>query len=253
MSTEKIYQAVLKAAGQCYRETPFQDHLDIGAGSGRLIQQMQASFGTISSACDYTDTLMALPGQKVHIIDLNKDKHLPFADASFDIVTATEILEHLEDYRRIIRQIYRVLRPGGICILSTPNVLNINSRVRYLCFGFPDLFGPLPFGDRQIHLTSGHINPLSYFYLVHALLEAGFTSLSPSFDKYQRSGVLKLFLFFIPIKLFGKWIFQREIAKYHTIDGRNADLIREMNSIGILLGRTIILRARKKDPIDRSY
>jgi len=245
MSTEKIYEAVLKAAEQCSREVPFQDHLDIGAGSGRLIQRMRETFGTVSSACDYTDTLMELPGQKVHIIDLNKEKQLPFADASFDIVTATEILEHLEDYRQILRQIYRVLRPEGVCILSTPNVLNINSRLRYLCFGFPDLFGPLPFGDRAIHLTAGHINPLSYFYLVHALLEARFTSLSLSFDKYQRSGILKCLPFYLPVTLFGKRIFRREITKYHTIDSRNADVIRKMNSMGMLLGRTIILRARK--------
>ncbi|MBW1771473.1 MAG: SAM-dependent methyltransferase, partial [Deltaproteobacteria bacterium] len=76
MSTEKIYQAVSKAAGKYYRETPFHDHLDMGAGSGRLIQVFQKQFGTHSSACDYTDSLMALPDQKVDIIDLNKEKRL---------------------------------------------------------------------------------------------------------------------------------------------------------------------------------
>jgi ubiquinone/menaquinone biosynthesis C-methylase UbiE len=245
MSTEKIYAAVSKAADKCYQESPFHDHLDMGAGSGRLIQVFQEQFGTHSSACDYTDSLMALPDQKVDIIDLNKEKHLPYPDAAFDIVTATELFEHLEDYRQILREIRRVLRPGGVCILSTPNVLNINSRVRNLWFGFPDLFGPLPFGDREIHLTAGHITPLSYFYLAHALLEAPFSSLSLSFDKVQHSGILKLLLFYIPIKLFSKWIFRREITRYRTIDHKNTGFIKEMNSLGMLLGRTIIVSARK--------
>ena len=245
MSTEKIYQAVLRAAKKCHQEVPFHDHLDIGAGSGRLIQVFQEQFGTLSSACDYTNSLMALPGQRVDIIDLNKDKRLPYPDASFDIVTATELFEHLEDYRQILREMHRVLRPEGVCILSTPNVININSRVRYLWFGFPDLFGPLPVGGRALHLSAGHINPLSYFYLVHALLETRFSSPSLSFDKYQRSGILKLILFFIPVKLFSKWIFRREITRYRTIDGKNADCIKEMNSLGMLLGRTIIVSARK--------
>jgi hypothetical protein len=116
--------------------------------------------------------------------------------------------------------------------------------VRYLWFGFPDLFGPLPFGDREIHLTAGHITPLSYFYLAHALLEARFSALSLSYDKVQRSGILKLILFYIPIKLFSKWTFQREITRYRTIDNKNADFIKEMNSLGMLLGRTIIVGAR---------
>jgi ubiquinone/menaquinone biosynthesis C-methylase UbiE len=245
MSTEKIYEAVSRAAEKSLHEAPFHDHLDIGAGSGRLIQVFREKFGTISSACDYTDSLMSLPDQRVDITDLNNDRQLPYPDAAFDIVTATELLEHLEDYRQILREISRVLRPGGVCILSTPNVLNINSRVRYLWFGFPDLFGPLPFGGREIHLTAGHITPLSYFYLAHALREAEFRSLSLSFDKYQRSGILKLLLFFIPIRLFSKWIYRREITRYRTIDSENADLILEMNSLGMLLGRTIIVSARK--------
>ncbi len=245
MSTEKIYEAVSKAAEKCFQEVPFHDHLDIGAGSGRLIRVFREKFGTLSSACDYTDSLMALPDQKVDIVDLNKVKQLPYPDAAFDIVTATELFEHLEDYRQILREMHRVLRPRGVCILSTPNVLNINSRVRYLWFGFPDLFGPLPFGGREIHLTAGHITPLSYFYLAHALREARFTSLSLSFDKYQRSGILKLLLFFIPIKLFSQWILRREITRYRTIDSNNAGFIKEMNSPGMLLGRTVIVSARK--------
>jgi len=45
---------------------------------------------------------------------------LPFADASFDLVLATDILEHVEDDQRAVREIARVLRPGGHVLITVP-------------------------------------------------------------------------------------------------------------------------------------
>ncbi len=46
---------------------------------------------------------------------------LPFADGSFDVITSFETLEHLHERRKFLAELHRVLRPGGILILSTPN------------------------------------------------------------------------------------------------------------------------------------
>ena len=46
---------------------------------------------------------------------------LPFADGAFGAVTSFETLEHLGDRERFLSELRRVLRPGGICVLSTPN------------------------------------------------------------------------------------------------------------------------------------
>jgi SAM-dependent methyltransferase len=45
---------------------------------------------------------------------------LPFADGSFDRVVCSEVLEHVPDYGAMLAEIRRVLRPGGICVVSVP-------------------------------------------------------------------------------------------------------------------------------------
>jgi len=46
---------------------------------------------------------------------------LPFADGQFDIVLSFEVLEHIREVDRYLAQLRRVLRPGGTCVISTPN------------------------------------------------------------------------------------------------------------------------------------
>ena len=245
MSTERIYRATIAAVEKNLPNVADLKHLDIGSGTGELIKRLrERGIHADSSACDYTDHLMRLEGQHVDLVDLNADA-LPYADGTFDVITATEIIEHLENPRFFLREIARVLKPGGICVLSTPNVLNLNSRVRYLWFGFPELFGPLSMASRRIESCSGHITPISYFYLYHAMKACGFNDISLSIDKLQRSGMVKLFFLWLPIKIKDRLIKNKERRKYKTIDTTNTHIVDQINSCDILLARTIIVTASK--------
>ncbi len=244
MSVDRIHKKVLELVLAEHRCHQWTHHLDIGAGHGGLIKRVKAALKVQSSVCDYTDTLMKLPSQKVDIANLNNEP-LPYADASFDVVTATEVIEHLEDYRQVLREIYRVLKPGGVCILSTPNILNLNSRLRFLWFGFWNLFGPLPVKNSALYSTGGHINPVSWFYVAHSLLDAGFADVSPHIDHRQRSGMAKLIFLYPLIKILGGRAMYKERHRVKTLDEANEPLVRAMNSIDMLLGRTIITKSHK--------
>jgi ubiquinone/menaquinone biosynthesis C-methylase UbiE len=244
MSTHNIYTAVLRLAEQRAAVKPFRKHLDVGAGTGELIRLMRERFKVESAACDYTAQLMRLPGQRVEIANLNTQP-LPYAASSFDLVTATEVIEHLEHFRETLREFFRVLEPGGMCVLTTPNILNLNSRLRFLWFGYWNLFGPLPVKHGDLFSTGGHINPVSYFYIAHALMDAGFERVEWTVDKPQRSAIAKLVFWYPLIRVFGGLAYQREVAKYRTVDALNAPLVRAMNHPDMLLGRTIVVAAVK--------
>jgi SAM-dependent methyltransferase len=166
-------------------------------------------------------------------------------DNRFVLVTCAETIEHLERYRETLREIHRVLKPGGIAVISTPNVLNLRSRVHYLTFGFPSLFGPLAVGEQDVHSPRGHINPVGWFYLAHALLDAGFVDIKLSVDHYQRRSFISLLFLLLPIRLAALYAYHRELRKYRTINAQNEWAVRKINSRDILLGRTLIVTARK--------
>jgi hypothetical protein len=96
-------------------------------------------------------------------------------------------------------------------VLSTPNILSLNSRIRFLVFGFwflvfgfwflvfgfwflvfgfYNLFGPLKISKSKLHNTGGHINPVSYFYLTHSLLNNGFKDIELAIDKRQGTSIV---------------------------------------------------------------
>lgn len=244
MSTEKIYNSVLRVLQKRVAYDDSLNHLDVGAGTGDLISLLAANFKVHSQACDYHTERFPLKNVPIRQIDLNKEA-FPYADESFDIITSSEVIEHLENYREVLREMRRILTKDGLLVLTTPNVLNVNSRIRYLVSGFANLFGPLPVKHDEVYSCGGHINPVPFFYIAHALADADFTDIQLDIDKNQRSSVLK-FLILWPVILLG-WIrfLFREKKKYKTISKANSPFVNMHFTSKILFGRTVIVSAKK--------
>lgn len=245
MSTQQIYDAVKRAARENLgtRQGPIS-YLDIGAGRGQLITQLAAGLPVEAHACDYHTELFNVASAPIAKVNLNVEK-LPYADASFDLVTCSEVIEHVENYRALVREAHRVLKKDGLLILTTPNVLNLKSRFRYLTAGFANLFGPLPVGNEKLYSTGGHITPIPYFYLAHALLDAGFRDIKPGIDKKQKTS-LALLPFALPLLTFGwRSFLRKEQHKYKTMTQENRSYVLAHRSLEILTGRTLVVSAKK--------
>ena len=243
LSTDKILKSALSLLKK-KKPNLTGNYLDTGSGTGELIQLVRDQFNIETYAVDYTKSLIKIPDQKVDVVDLN-DCSLPYDDNFFDAITFTEVIEHLENHRKILEEINRVLKPGGCLVITTPNILNMKSRIRFLLFGFYNLFGPLHMKESELHHTGGHINPISYFYLSHSLLDADYKDIELTIDKKQSTSLVLMTLFYPLIFLASFFIEKKERRKYKTIDEHNEKYVHEMNSIQCLTGRTIVVSAIK--------
>jgi len=77
---------------------------------------------------------------KYVICDIDKEP-LPFKDSRFDVILLFDVIEHLHDPERILKEIYRVSRRGALLAISTPNVANLRNRINVI-FG-RSIYSPL--------------------------------------------------------------------------------------------------------------
>lgn len=89
-----------------------------------------AQAGALMTGCDFSSaalraTRLFLPSTPLPAVLVQGDaQYLPFADRSFDVVVSCETIEHLPQVQAAISEMYRVTRPGGRLLSTTPNCFN---------------------------------------------------------------------------------------------------------------------------------
>ena len=162
-SEESIYTAIeyrladLGASGEA---------MDFGAGTGELTRRLHRSgrFRSIAGADLYPRAADLDPG--IGWIEGDLNDPLPSPPATFDLIVAAEVIEHLENPRAVCRELFRLLRPGGHVLLSTPNNESWRALVALVVRGHF-----VAFGDSSY---PAHITALTRLDLHRALSEAGF-------------------------------------------------------------------------------
>ncbi len=94
---------------------------------------------------------------------------LPFADGEFDAMVSIEGIEHLENPSFFVRECARIVKPGGLVFLSTPNVDSYRSRRSTHIHGFHKYFRPLS----PYHKVAWHLHPVDMTFMRGALRKAG--------------------------------------------------------------------------------
>ncbi|MGE4504007.1 MAG: class I SAM-dependent methyltransferase [Desulfovibrionaceae bacterium] len=98
---------------------PGQTLLDVGCGRGDFLLGF-ASEGLVCSGVDGSDFAAGQGVERLAICDLS-DEPLPHDDETFDVVFSKSVIEHMWDPEHFVREQLRVLKPGGLCIVMTPD------------------------------------------------------------------------------------------------------------------------------------
>lgn len=176
------------------------------------------------------------------------DDGLPqFADRTFDYVVCVEGLEHLERPALLLREFGRVLKPHGLLLVTTPNIVSLRSRLKFLLFGYYDgfrrrtLFRRL--GTRPDRETP-HITPLHPQFLYYWLTGAGFTHIRALELRVRRLERWVLLPLAALIAGLGR------AAGGTTGEPHYAEYLALLVSCPVLFSPTLILTAQKADRVE---
>ncbi|HEY0078339.1 MAG TPA: methyltransferase domain-containing protein [Pyrinomonadaceae bacterium] len=216
--------------------------LDVPAGEGALAARLLA-LGFDVKCCDLYPEIFRLPGVDIERGDLSHA--LPYEDASFDYITCVEGLEHIENPHQAVREFRRILRPSGQLVVSIPNILNIEERLKGLLYGYTSHFKPISRqylknlseafdGPEEIAL---HINPITYPELRFALEKNGFEILGLYRDKPKKNSWV-----YLPIVGL-----IRMVNRFQSEERRRERWAAELQSDEVLLGgNTLIIHSAKR-------
>ncbi len=232
-----IYDTVLKAL----RDEPRRKLLDVPAGHGALAK-MLIDAGFDVACCDLYPQLFSLDGVSIDGGDL--DARLPYQDDSFHLAVCVEGLEHIQNPTNAICELSRVLTKDGVLLVSVPNIMNIEERLKWVIYGYTSHFKPLSSealakvrqdypGVEEVAL---HVNPIGYSEIRYILEKYGFAIEKVMVDK-PKGNSWAYWPIAAMIRLFGRM---------NSKQRRRERWTDELNSKEVLMGgNTLIFKARK--------
>lgn len=192
-------RGITKRLDALARLTPLEGErlLDIGCASGEYTEELAKGFATVD-AIDIEPERLELFGKRLgegggaHRISITRmsAENMSFRDRSFDAVSTIEVLEHIPDLDAALREVYRVLRPGGHFLVTGPNRLFPLETHGFIFRGkrYPPTRAPFlpwiaPLHDRLADARSFTVSSLRERIEPHGFRLMGWTRLMPPFDR----------------------------------------------------------------------
>lgn len=126
---------------------PGRRALELGCGTGVFLEKVARS-GALIHGLDLSEDLLAkartrLAGFANVTLDQGNAEQMPYEDRAFDAVYGSSVLHHL-DLDAALREVHRVLRPGGRLVFAEPNILNPQVAVMFHLGLTKEYFGVSP-------------------------------------------------------------------------------------------------------------
>jgi SAM-dependent methyltransferase len=166
--------------------------LDVPAGNGHVVNYAR-NLGFEAVGGD-------INGELLDFVHCNMEQEFPFPSAHFDVVTCLEGIEHVISQDSLFTQLVRVTRPGGTIIVSTPNINNFYSRIKFLLTGTFGQFEPHQMRARTHEAVDlGHIHPISPQFLTYLMHVRGAELELVKTDRLKRLAYAPLYLVLWPL------------------------------------------------------
>jgi SAM-dependent methyltransferase len=211
--------------------------LDAPCGTGAMVETLRRRRFDAWGA-DVEPEAQSILGDRFRIADLNHT--LPWPDACFDVVFSIEGIEHLESRFNFLREAHRVLKPQGLLVITTPNIVSLRSRVRFLGSSFFHK-DPRPLNESARHPLH-HIGLLTFSDLRYAVHTSGF--------RIEETAATHVKAISYPYGILTPWMwlytriaFRKE--KDAAQRARNRKILRTLYSHPLLFGENLMILARK--------
>ena len=179
--------------------------------------------------------------KEVPLVTGNMNHPLPFQDGSFDYVVCIDGIEHLENPYFTIRELARIIKPGGELFISTPNISAFRSRARYFFTGFHNK-GKTPLAEKKpspLH----HINLMTFPEIRYGLHCFGFRLDGVTMNRVKFAAWPYLLLYPF-VAIFTMFAFRHERdSKQRQL---NKEIFHQMLLWPVAMGETLILSAKKQ-------
>lgn len=214
-----------------------RDIIQRNGSAGQKVLDMPAGNGMFSQA-------LRQDGFQVISADINEESpdfvyanmeepRLPFEDATFDWTICMEGIEHVLSPSQLISELCRVTKPDGRVIISTPNVQNLYSRLKFLFSGVLYMFEPETTRHPQGKLMDrGHISPMTFPALCYLFSEHNFEIELVSGDKFKRKAYMPIYCL---LALVSNLVLRRRRQKFPDVTS-----YKYLNQRELLLSRSFI-------------
>ncbi len=166
--------------------------LDVGCSTGVILGLILSSWPNATGVGVDIDRYAIWSARRVRTgaqLLLGDGMCLPFNNSVFDVVICSQVYEHIPEWLQMLKEIYRVLRPGGVCFFSGPNRWWIIESH----YGIPLLsWFPRRIADLLVRLFTKHSRyyerPVGWFSLMRGFASTGFDVVDYTWRILERPG-----------------------------------------------------------------